>query len=432
MVWLPPYSIDHSAGGDSVYVAVLKNENNIAAIYGELQTLTSYRSSDYADILELQTSVSGIVGTTIPALQLADFNLDGRLDSAESTISSHTGTLSTHTSQIGTLISDLDTAEGTISTQGSTISSHTSTLSSHTTSIGTNTSDIGNLTTAVGACVRKASADTISANHEFTGNPIFSGKLYLTTNGWNIYEDDTTHWLSVYFGANAVLAIDDYDGKLWAQAADFGDIVYCDSLDTDNHGTGYVKTRNLDIRYDSDSYCTLTANSYGSLAIAPNGTVAMYVGASEVDTMNVTTKIYNGADGGKLYVDEIHYVHPYVNDWTIDTSAPGNNRWDMLACLVNAYRNHDESLLHTSMMKQSVKTVPIDQVAYDKLGTEAKKDLTLFKEVPIISRSPEDCIQVTAECTADLLKEVVYLRTELEKLKGSPLTQPSIIDKLRG
>lgn len=42
----------------------------------------------------LESQMSTLLGTTVPALEGADTSLDGRLDAAESTITSHTSTLS--------------------------------------------------------------------------------------------------------------------------------------------------------------------------------------------------------------------------------------------------------------------------------------------------------------------------------------------------
>jgi hypothetical protein len=143
----------------------------------------------------------------------------------------------------------------------------------------------------------------------------------------------------------------------------------------------------------------------------------MYVGPSEVITMNNTFKVYNQQAGGHLYSDYIDYGTASSHTWTVDTSNPVNDRWELLDSLIEAFKYHDATRLHKALQIVSKKTVPKDGRSVESMTEEEKINPKLFETVDAIGRSPDDCVQLAVECIRDITLEVDEMREQIAELR---------------
>jgi hypothetical protein len=388
MTWTPPYQINYASDGDTVYGAVVKCDNNISDAYSKLTILDTYRTEDHADISQLELAFDSLDSYVDDiASDVATLQQDlGTLEGSVSTLSS---TVSGHTSSIGTLQSDLGTLSSTVSGHTSTLSSHTSTLSSHTSSIGSLTS----------GKVDIASANTISANHDFTGNPIFSGKLYFTGSGWNITENDSNHHLEFYYNTSLSHFWDDADGKYWGTSADFDGIVYADGLDTDNHGTGKVITRDLCVKNANRSYDWTVDGTYNDSAIKTGSTLIVGFDEQSFYT-NVETYIKYASTAGKCHC---YNFYGNYNAWDLSLDVSDLDTNTLIDSVVQGFKNHNISNLHPRLTsKHTRKKPPVDQ--------PNNLSMTVAVESKDEAVNLKDLIQVLVLSVDDLRRDVSKLQ----------------------
>ncbi len=215
---------------------------------------------------------------------------------------------------------------------------------------------------------------------------------------WSIDTDTTT--LKVFYGATSQFEIT-WDGKIWGKGAgaDFAGtaqtgVVYAKSFNSQYYN-GSVSTKTLSL--DGLSF---VKNIYGAMEVY-SGASLLFAAGGEFWTGG-TLRVASGNAGGVMYCERIYYETLTQQIFSIDTSLPGNDRWDILSSAIDTYQNHSAAQAHPSLKVSGIKKKL-------KAGGRANR-VTDYEDVPTLGLNLGDLVQVAVECIAELKSEVDALK----------------------